>query len=767
MRSVPGVKLLVEWSDSSLVLSPEKSYVLGRDESCDLVITDSKISRVHLRFIYASNVWVIEDIQSSNGTFVANKQVSSISVQKNLKVFVGGKDHIQISITPLDGHSTTEVSISQETAFIRLDSPEFSEQSDEFGRVRLQKRIRIGRDPDNDWVIPDLSVSRNHAEIVQTNSDIFELIDLKSTNGTFVNGRKIRRHTLIVGDVISIGKIVRRFTSDGIESIEGTIGTSIVGSEVSFSVQNKILLDSVSFNLGPRTLTAVIGPSGAGKSTLLGVLTGRTKPSSGTVQVGGQDLHENFQTLGKTIGSVPQSDILHTRLTVKQALNYGAKLRLPADVDAVEREARVEEVMEKLELSERANLRIDKLSGGQRKRASIGLELLTSPNVLVLDEPTSGLDPGLDAHVMETLRTLADEGQTVVVVTHSVDNLHICDNVILMASGGHIAYCGPANSVFSVLKKKTWAEVFRFLASQDAIEMAQKRHSSPASSVLAKDHLVENGQNFFARMMTLSSRYIRVIISDRFYLMLLALIPLVVGLISSAAGSKYGFGPGIEKAPNVYYNPYAQATILVLVLGSVFIGLSTGIQEIVKENAIRMREQALGVSPLSYISSKILILGLIVIFQILIFTSIVLFGRPMAPSGLFLGSSRLELIIIAMILGVSSMMLGLFVSSFLSSNEQAMPSLVGITMFEVVVSGALPLMANDFIEQVSKIAPSYWATNSFAASVNLIGISRIRDEIEVNKWAYSQSTIQSSLLIILLFSVLMVALATLRIRHKR
>lgn len=761
------MKLLVEWEGSSLVLSPEKSYVLGRDESCDLVIADSKISRVHLRFTFESSIWVIEDIQSSNGTFVSNKQVSSIRVQKDLKFFVGGKNYIQLSITPLTGHSTTEVPISQETSFIQLDSTKIPEQSDDASRVRLQKRIRIGRDPSNDWEIADLSVSRNHAEIVQTDSDTFELIDLKSTNGTFVNGKKIRRHILAVGDVITVGTISRRFTRDGIETLEGTVGTSIVGSNICFSVQDKKLLDSVSFNLGPRTLTAVIGPSGAGKSTLLGVLTGRTTPTSGTIQVGGQDLHENFQTLGKTIGSVPQSDILHTRLTVKQALSYGAKLRLPADVTSAERELRVQEVLEKLELSERGNLRIDKLSGGQRKRASIGLELLTSPSVLVLDEPTSGLDPGLDAHVMETLRTLADEGQTVVVVTHSVDNLQICDNVILMASGGHIAYCGPANSVFSVLKKKTWAEVFRFLASADAIEMAQKRHSFPATSELTKDHKVENGQSFFSRVLTLASRYIRVIISDRFYLMLLALIPLVVGLISSAAGSKYGFGPGIEKAPNVFYNPYAQATILVLVLGSVFIGLSTGIQEIVKENAIRMREQALGISPLSYIASKIIVLGTIVLLQILIFTSIVLFARPMAPSGLYLSSSKVEVILIAIILGVSSMLLGLLVSSFLTSNEQAMPSLVGITMFEVVVSGALPLMANDFIEQVSKIAPSYWATNSFAASVNLIEISRIRDEIEINKWEFSRSTIQLSLTVIAVASVLFVVLATIRIRQKR
>jgi ABC-type transport system involved in multi-copper enzyme maturation permease subunit len=123
--------------------------------------------------------------------------------------------------------------------------------------------------------------------------------------------------------------------------------------------------------------------------------------------------------------------------------------------------------------------------------------------------------------------------------------------------------------------------------------------------------------------------------------------------------------------------------------------------------------------------------------------------------------------LIAIILGLSSMLLGLFVSSLLTSNEQAMPSLVGITMFEVVVSGALPLMSNEIIAQVSKIAPSYWATNSFAASVNLIQISRIRDEIELSKWEFSQSTIQLSFSVIALFSVFFVGLATIRIRHKR
>jgi ABC-type multidrug transport system ATPase subunit len=236
---------------------------------------------------------------------------------------------------------------------------------------------------------------------------------LKSTNGTFLNGTKIKREILKTGDLISVAGFGRRFTNDGLQILEGIDGTPISARNISFEIGDKPLLRDVSFNLGPRTLTAIVGPSGAGKSTLLGVLTGRTKPSQGQIVIGGIDLHTQFQSLSRQIGSVPQADILHTRLTVRQALTYGAKLRLPNDTTKEERDQRVNEVMEQLELSDRADLRIDRLSGGQRKRASIGLELLTSPQLLVLDEPTSGLDPGLDAHVMEKLRELADGGQTV------------------------------------------------------------------------------------------------------------------------------------------------------------------------------------------------------------------------------------------------------------------------------------------------------------------------------------------------------------------
>ena len=603
--------------------------------------------------------------------------------------------------------------------------------------------------------------------MVQSQDGGYELIDLKSTNGTYLNDNRIRREKLIYGDIISVGGYRRKFTSDGLEVLEGIEGISVTAKEVTFKIGERKLLEDVSFTLGPRTLTAIIGPSGAGKSTLLGVLTGRTKPTSGEIQLSGNDLHENFQVLSRQIGSVPQADILHTRLTVRQALNYGAHLRLPNDTTREERETRVTAVMEKLELSERAELRIDRLSGGQRKRASIGLELLTSPKLLVLDEPTSGLDPGLDAHVMETLRNLADDGQTVVLVTHSVDNLNFCDNVILLASGGKVAYAGPASTVFSKLGKKNWAEVFKFLASPEALLLSSGKREVSVSTEIKQEHILERRQSAVKQIATLSSRYVRVISSDRFYLALLTLIPIIIGIISYSAGSKYGFGPGEKTKSGASYNPYAQGSILVLILGSIFIGLSTSIQEIVKENAIRRREQSVGIRAGTYIASKILVLGLITSLQIAVFTAIVLFQRPLPKFGLLINSSRLEITSICVILGLCSMLLGLLISSFLSSEEQAMPALVGMTMILVVLSGALPLESSGLISQLSRLVPSYWATNALSSSIDLVQIALISDSELQDKWRATAENMNLSLGYIGIFAFLFTITTLVKVKRSR
>lgn len=758
------MKLLLEWDQGSLILEPDYAYILGRDTSSDIYINSARISRSHLKLSFEGKSWILEDLGSSNGTYNGKISIKKMIIKENLVLNLGGIDSYQIRLSILDNYLTGETPLADETRPSPINYRKASKLLDDTSRIRLRKRIRIGRHENNDWVIRDANVSRNHAEIIQNVGGLFEIIDLKSTNGTFLNGQSIKRESLKSGDVVRIGSVQKRFTLDGLEAIEGIQGTDISVNQVSFEIKGKKLLDKVSFHLGPRTLTAIIGPSGAGKSTLLSVINGRTKPMSGQILIGGSDLHLNFQANSQLIGSVPQSDILHTKLSVHDALTFGAKLRLPDDTSNVERMSQINLVLEKLELKERADLRIDKLSGGQRKRASIGLELLTSPDVLILDEPTSGLDPGLDAHVMETLRNLADEGQTVVVVTHSVDSLEICDNVILMASGGRVAYCGPASSVFSQLGKKNWAEVFRFLASEDAYNLAQEKFAQNASNKTSSTSRVFKRKNFLRQTATLSHRYFKVISSDIFYLTLLGLIPLIIGVIAHLAGNKYGFGKGYISEAGISINPFARGSILVLILGSVFVGLSTSIQEIIKENQIRIREQVVGIKPISYLISKMLVLGLIVLVQITVFVQIVLFGRPVPQDGLFVSSSRIEITMVCVLLAIASMILGLLISSLITSSEQAMPALVGMTMMQVVLSGSLPLGSGGFIDTISRFSPSYWATNALSSSIDLVQISRITDMTQQEKWSATTTNFKSCLEIILIFCSIFATSTFIRLR---
>jgi ABC-type multidrug transport system ATPase subunit/ABC-type transport system involved in multi-copper enzyme maturation permease subunit len=743
------MKLLIDWDGGSTVINPGKPFVIGRDKAADIQVLGSKVSRTHLRLEFNGENWRAIDLDSSNGTFYEGKPFDELEIFDEISIFLGGDTGQEIRVHPLQLAKKQNKEIPRKLQTAKGDQTlvasslegYFEKNDDLTSRIRLQQRIRIGRDASNDWHIDDLTVSRFHAEIVQNDKGGFDLVDLRSANGTFINGILVKRREIEIGDLISIGGVTRRFTSDGLESPIGVEGIDIVAKELHFSIGDRELLRDINFHLGPRSLTAIVGPSGAGKSTLLNAITGRTSPTQGQILIGGRDLHKEYGDLSQRIGLVPQADILHTRLTVRQALNYGAALRFPSETSKHEREERVEEVMEKLELTPRADLRIDKLSGGQRKRASIGLELLTKPSILVLDEPTSGLDPGLDAHVMETLRNLADDGQTVVLVTHSVDNLNFCDNVILLASGGRIAYAGPSSTVFTALGKNNWAEVFRMLSSPEALLLSIKKRSGVISPTTELPQEKVKKQSWVRQLLTLSSRYLRVIASDRYYLALLASIPILIGLICYATAGELGLGPGLPGKKGIFVNPIARSSLMILILGTVFIGLSTAIQEIIKEDPFRLREKSVGIRSGTYLMSKVLVLGIVTTLQSIIFTSIVLFNRPVPESGLQLGNGFIEILLLTVLLGFGSMCLGLLISSILTSTEQAMPILVGLTMGQVVLSGALPGKNEGFIALISPLVPSYWSMNSLAATVDLVKISIISDPDLLLRWEHSLSTV--------------------------
>jgi ABC-type multidrug transport system ATPase subunit len=355
--------------------------------------------------------------------------------------------------------------------------------------------IRIGRDEDNDIRLNDLWVSGKHAEIRRKGSS-FVLVDLNSSNGLHYNGRRVPRATLKPGDVFTIGR--HEFLWDGraVYQHDDAGPTSVIADDITIQVKGATLLDDVSFVLRHGTLLGVIGPSGCGKSTLMRSLCGFRKPALGNIFYDGKDLYEHYSELRYRIGMVPQDDVLHNQLSVQRALRFAASLRFASDVSRKDRWKRVSEVIDLLGLAKRVRNRISTLSGGQRKRTSVALELLTEPALLALDEPTSGLDPALDKEVMRELRLLADRGRTIMVVTHSVLHLDICDYVLVMCAGGKMGYFGPPDELLSFFEASDYADVFDKVTNQASYWSTKFRGSDtykryvaePGAQLLAESH---------------------------------------------------------------------------------------------------------------------------------------------------------------------------------------------------------------------------------------------------------------------------------------
>ncbi|WP_370087662.1 FHA domain-containing protein [Streptacidiphilus sp. MAP12-16] len=604
------------------------------------------------------------------------------------------------------------------------------------------RTIRIGRGLDNELVVSDLSVSRHHAELRQLADGRYEIVDLDSHNGTYVNGQPVSRVLLGAQDIVGVGHSTFRLVGDQLEEFVDT-------GEVSFSARHllvkvdhkgaeKILLNNVSFGVPEKSLVAVIGPSGSGKSTLLRALTGYRPADNGDVLYDGRNLYKQFAELRQRIGLVPQDDILHSQLTVRTALKYAAELRFPGDTEASERERRVDEVLVELHLEKRADNKITALSGGQRKRVSVALELLTKPSLIFLDEPTSGLDPGMDRDVMKMLRGLADEGRTVLVVTHSVAELALCDRLLVMAPGGSVAYFGPPKEALHFFGYETWADVFQAFENYPDHDWAGRfrgsvhyqMYSADVEAVQAQSAPIQHEQtkppkqqSWGSQLSTLIRRYFTVIGADRGYVGLLIALPLIMGVMSMAIPAKFGLaaatGTGPGGTPPI--NTDAATVLLVLAVGACLTGAANAVRELIKERVIYERERAVGLSRSAYMMSKVIVLGLITAVQAIVLSVIGLLPRKLPSSGLLISGTPLpEMVLVVMLLGITSMMLGLVVSAVVKTAEKTMPLLVLIAIIQVVFCGSLfPLYGTPGLEQVAWLSPSRWAVAAEAATINL------------------------------------------------
>jgi ABC-type multidrug transport system ATPase subunit len=721
--------LLITFERAEYPLRGGSTARVGRDPSSDIVVADERVSWEHALLRTDGDAWVFEDLGSRNGSFLAGQRTSRVEITSDCDVRLGSpEDGPVLRCQPQPRTAAPPDDPTMSALMSRVDYNPTTVTPLQAGN------LRIGRSADNDLVVDDLMVSRYHAELRPTPDGGYEITDLGSHNGTYVNGRRISSQPLADSDIVGIGHSTFKLAGSRLRQFVDDGEVTVTAQDLVVTLSGgKVLLDRVSFPVPEKCLVGVIGPSGAGKSTLLAAMTGMRPADSGTVLYDNRDLYRDYAELRHRIGLVPQENILHTQLTARRALQYSAELRFPADTTAAERDARVTEVLDELGMAKHAQTRADRLSGGQLKRVNVAQELLTRPSLLFLDEPTSGLDPGLDKSVMLQLRDLAHDGRTIIVVTHSVLNLGTCDRLLVLAPGGRMAFYGPPGEALGYFGLADWADLFqafdhhpdRDWAGEFAASHVHARYvapqprpagSQPAGQGLALAPPPQRWRGV-RQLATLTRRYARVIAADRGYVLFMGLLPLVLGLLIRFVPAKQGLAgpPG---------NMSAQELLQILVTCACLAGTASSIRELVKERPIYIRELAAGLSSGSYLLSKLVVLGGISIVQSCMIVLLGVAGRSLPPQGVLLRSLPLvELLIAVAVLAVASMCLGLLVSAFVSTSEKAMPFLVMLTMFQVILSGGvLPLGSAAGLSQLSLIAPARWGFAAVSATVNLNAI---------------------------------------------
>ncbi|WP_328842381.1 FHA domain-containing protein [Streptomyces europaeiscabiei] len=786
-------ELVLELNGQTWTLDPSRAYTLGRDPQGDIVFDDARVSWRHATISFSGRSWVIEDHGSTNGTFAQGQRIHQLEIGPGSAVHLGnatdgprlnlsgsaasvaqpqqqpyaaqgasagyaGQQAPQQQAPQAGWQQPQAAQVPQQQGFPQQGPgggagapPVYGDRSPTtFHQLSLGRVMRIGRALENELVVSDLQVSRNHAEFHATPDGRFEIRDLGSHNGTFVNGMPIAKGgTALLGpnDIVGVGHSTFRIIGDRLEEFVDTGDVSFSARHLTVTVDGgKQILKDVSFGVPEKSLIAVIGPSGSGKSTLLKALTGYRPANQGDVLYDNRNLYKQFAELRQRIGLVPQDDILHKELTVKKALKYAAKLRFPADTTAQERDARIDEVLRELKLDIHKDKKVTSLSGGQRKRVSVALELLTKPSLIFLDEPTSGLDPGMDRDVMQLLRGLADDGRTVLVVTHSVAELAICDKLLVMAPGGSVAYFGPPEEALNFFGYDTWADVFSAFENYRDYDWAGRWKGSQHYQMYAADidavapqsvHMPPpqsmrppKPQGWLSQLGTLVRRYVSVIASDKGFLALTVILPAVLGAVSLLIDpDKDLLVRGVNKATGLPIpNGTATTVLLILAVGACFAGAANSVRELIKERVIYERERATGLSRSAYLMSKVIVLGAVTVFQGAMVGAIGFSTRTIPDEALIFGEGKfavmLELSIPIMGLGFTSMMFGLVISSLVKTAEKTMPLLVMFAIVQVVFTGCLfALHGSPGVNEFSYLMPSRWAVAAAGATLDFNNIS--------------------------------------------
>ena len=794
-RSAPALLVRTVRTTHRLEGGPE--YRIGRDERADVPVNDPRVSWDHAVLYTVGNGWVLEDRGSRNGTFLGSEKVSRLDITGPCVIHVGSPEdgpvlRIEVERAAEAAAPPSPPARSLSPGWDRLESNTSvtsvpGVDREPTSRISLQaaRVVKIGRRPDNDIVLADLGVSKLHAELRLSPTGRYQIFDMGSHNGTYVNGNQVNQAELSEDDIVSIGHATFRLAGGVLQEYidEGDVPFEAIDLRVTVpdSGKQKVLLEGVTFPLAERSMMAVIGPAGAGKSTLLNALTGKKPATTGSVYYDYRDLYDNYDELKHRIGLVPQESVTHDQLTAKSALGYAAELRFPPDITEADRNERVDEVLGELEMTPHANTRIVRLSGGQKKRVNIGLELLTKPSLLFLDEPTSPLDPHLKRELFGQMKKMTENGQSVVVITHDVESKLIdqCDRLIVLAPGGRMAYFGPPAEGLKYFRKDDWADVFQGFADDPAADWAGQFRNSPefhryVSSRLSvdpgqpqsaarrgEDDVKPKRRGSVTQVFTMARRYGRVLSVDRGYTIFAVALPIILGGLLRIIPSSNGLGgpPG--------QNAGAQTLLLILVMAACLSGTANSIREIVKEREIYERERMTGLSSGAYLMSKVLVLGVISVVQSLLIVIIGLAGTKLPAKGALIpGPPLIEIAITAAVLCVVSMLLGLVISTLVSKSDQTMPALVVLTMIQVVLSGGVFALSSGAEAYVSMIAPARWGMGALASTINLNVLTPNNPLAPVKPdalWAHTGSQWLNDIGVLVLLGLIFLAIAAFRL----
>lgn len=660
-----------------------RSVSIGRKDT-DVLLPTEDVSKMHAQLLYDGSMVYILDCNSANGTFINDKALSGnqpLLLRQDDVVMFGKQGTARLLVTVTD-----EPRVNGNIDYTKTI----------INQLSVKNEIIIGREEDCDVVLDHSSVSRKHASVKKTNAGKYIVTDEGSLNGIFVNGARVKKAEVGVNDKLYIGRFQL-----SLEGIQRNLGneSAIRALAVSKKYKNGVYaLKETTFDLPSGGVIAIMGPSGCGKSTLLKVLNGTIFPTTGSVYINGLDLIDHLPYLKTQIGYVPQDDIVHKELTVRQSIYYAAKIRLNNVSDEIIKK-KTDHLLSKLNISKISDNLVSEISGGQRKRVSIAVELLSDPAILFLDEPTSPLDPQTIAEFMTILRNLSEGGTTVIMVTHKPEDLNYMDKVIFMAEGGSLAFYGNVTDYQRYFEVTTPLEVYSNISGDKAPFWVKKFTESlllNSSLLTAKPIRKKDRTDAFSQFYWLFRRYLQIKQNNsRSTLFMLLQAPIIAMLIC------------------LVFKEVKLGVLFLTSISGIWFGINNSAREIVSESAVYQRERMFNLMIFPYMFSKIVMLAIFALLQSFLFISILYLLNRTDDTNSVSWVSWFPAICWMFFIVFSASILGLLISAASKTVEKAMAVVPIVIIPQIMLAGVVTIINSSIVELLSYFTLSRWGTEGF------------------------------------------------------